>query len=151
MEPGIIARTTVLLAMISITEQVVGKLTALMGRDTGFGTCGIPFTHIDRLKGVCESLHAAGYSRMGREAMYSGIVFLVKHKKTNIWLVDTRNTDAITGGRLDGNVFIGCVYYQRLRHMVQDKFHARITPWLMFFLVFDVCICAKAWHKHWVP
>lgn len=29
------------------------------------------------------------------------------------------------GERLDGMVYMGCVYYQRLRHMVQDKYHAR--------------------------
>lgn len=106
-------------------EQVIGKLTALMGLDSRMGQCGVPFTHIDRLRTVCEGLHARGYPSMGRpqalsiedrlpprEPLYSGI----------------------TGDRLDGNVFIGLVYYQRLRHMVQDKFHARaLGPKLMSF------------------
>jgi DNA-directed RNA polymerase beta subunit len=31
----------------------------------------------------------------------------------------------VTGEPLDGPSFIGCVFYQRLRHMVVDKIHAR--------------------------
>jgi len=33
----------------------------------------------------------------------------------------------ITGVELDVDIFIGCVYYQRLRHMVSDKFQVRTT------------------------
>ena len=83
-------------------EQLIGKLSALLGSDCRVGQCGILFTHIDALRSVCDSLHAAGYPRMGREVMYSGV----------------------NGKRLDGPVFLGMVYYQRLRHMVQDR-----TPW----------------------
>lgn len=79
-----------------VPEQVIAKLTALLGNDSGVGNFGIPFTHVDRLRSVCTKLHDAGYQRMGREAMFSGI----------------------TGEKLDGLVFMGMVYYQRLRHMV---------------------------------
>ena len=76
-----------------VTEQVIAKLAALMGLDSGVGSFGIPFTHMDRLRSVCHKLHDAGYQRMGREALFSGV----------------------TGEKLDGLVFMGMVYYQRLR------------------------------------
>lgn len=75
-------------------EQVIAKVGALLGRRPG---SGMPFTHIDDLRAACDQLHQAGFPGLGREPMYSGV----------------------TGERLDGRVFIGCVYYQRLRHMVQ--------------------------------
>ena len=51
----------------------------------------------------CSALRKAGFSTSGREQLYSGV----------------------TGEPLDGMAFVGCVQYQRLRHMVVDKFHAR--------------------------
>ncbi|XP_075920649.1 DNA-directed RNA polymerase I subunit RPA2 [Petromyzon marinus] len=50
-------------------------------------------------------LSAAGYSHLGTERLYSGI----------------------SGLELDADIFIGIVYYQRLRHMVSDKFQVRTT------------------------
>ena len=51
----------------------------------------------------CSALRKAGFSTSGREQLYSGV----------------------TGEPLDGMAFVGYVQYQRLRHMVVDKFHAR--------------------------
>jgi len=51
------------------------------------------------------ALEAAGYARSGAETMVCGS----------------------TGERFDADVFIGPVYYQRLRHMVSDKFQVRST------------------------
>lgn len=76
-------------------EQVVSKLAALLGNNSRVATAGIPFTHVDCLRMACERLRENGYPALGREPMYSGI----------------------TGERLDGDVFLGMVYYQRLRHM----------------------------------
>ncbi|CAM0136547.1 DNA-directed RNA polymerase I subunit rpa2 [Umbelopsis sp. WA50703] len=52
-----------------------------------------------------EQLLAAGYNYHGNEAMYSGI----------------------TGEELRMDIYIGVVYYQRLRHMVSDKYQVRTT------------------------
>ena len=81
-------------------ETVLSKLNALVG---GNGQFGIPFTTVDRMSAACDTLHRAGYPRMGREQFYSGV----------------------TGDPLDGPTFCGIVFYQRLRHMVADKVHAR--------------------------
>ncbi len=32
----------------------------------------------------------------------------------------------ITGDEFDADIFVGPVYYQRLRHMVADKFQVRV-------------------------
>ena len=50
-------------------------------------------------------LTRAGYSYYGTESMYSGI----------------------NGRQLEVDIFFGVVYYQRLRHMVSDKFQVRTT------------------------
>lgn len=52
-----------------------------------------------------EQLRAAGYNYHGNEPMYSGI----------------------TGEEFKADIYIGLVYYQRLRHMVNDKFQVRTT------------------------
>ncbi|KAJ2892940.1 DNA-directed RNA polymerase i subunit beta [Zalerion maritima] len=52
-----------------------------------------------------EQLMKAGYNYHGNEPMYSGI----------------------TGEELHADIYIGVVYYQRLRHMVNDKFQVRTT------------------------
>lgn len=52
-----------------------------------------------------KQLMAAGYNYHGNEPMYSGI----------------------TGEELHADIFIGVVYYQRLRHMVNDKYQVRTT------------------------
>ncbi|KAG9102005.1 hypothetical protein FS749_000570 [Ceratobasidium sp. UAMH 11750] len=52
-----------------------------------------------------EQLSAAGYNYYGNEPMYSGI----------------------TGEEFAADIYIGVVYYQRLRHMVDDKFQVRTT------------------------
>jgi DNA-directed RNA polymerase I subunit RPA2 len=52
-----------------------------------------------------EQLAAAGFSHGGSEIMYSGV----------------------TGEPLPVDIYYGCVYYQRLRHMVNDKAQVRST------------------------
>jgi len=57
-----------------------------------------------------DQLFALGFSRSGKERMVSGI----------------------TGREMDADIFIGPVYYQLLRHLVQDKIQARGTGVLQF-------------------
>jgi DNA-directed RNA polymerase I subunit RPA2 len=52
-----------------------------------------------------EQLVKAGYNYYGNEPMYSGV----------------------TGGELRADIYLGVVYYQRLRHMVSDKYQVRST------------------------
>ena len=52
-----------------------------------------------------SQLRAAGYNYHGNEPMYSGI----------------------TGTEFAADIFVGVVFYQRLRHMVNDKFQVRTT------------------------
>ena len=47
----------------------------------------------------------AGYNYFGNERMYSGV----------------------DGREFEADIFFGVVYYQRLRHMVSDKFQVRTT------------------------
>jgi DNA-directed RNA polymerase beta subunit len=51
-----------------------------------------------------EQLTAAGYAYYGSEPLYSGLSGTVMH----------------------ADIFIGLVYYQRLRHMVSDKSQVRV-------------------------
>ena len=52
-----------------------------------------------------QQLLSAGFNYFGNESMYSGI----------------------TGEEFAADIYIGVVYYQRLRHMVLDKFQVRTT------------------------
>ena len=52
---------------------------------------------------LADELHACGFERYGNERLYNGM----------------------TGEPLEALVFVGPVYYQRLKHMVGDKVHAR--------------------------
>ncbi|BFY98621.1 hypothetical protein BsWGS_01660 [Bradybaena similaris] len=52
-----------------------------------------------------QILEAGGYNYYGTERLYSGI----------------------TGQELEADIYVGIVYYQRLRHMVSDKFQVRTT------------------------
>lgn len=52
-----------------------------------------------------DQLREAGYNFHGNEPMYSGI----------------------TGREFAADIYLGVVYYQRLRHMVNDKFQVRTT------------------------
>jgi DNA-directed RNA polymerase I subunit RPA2 len=52
-----------------------------------------------------EQLQAAGYNYYGSEPLYSGV----------------------SGCMMQADLYIGVVYYQRLRHMVSDKYQVRAT------------------------
>jgi DNA-directed RNA polymerase II subunit RPB2 len=54
-------------------------------------------------RNVVQELHDLGYQNKGFERMYSGF----------------------TGRPLEALIFLGPTYYQRLKHMVDDKIHSR--------------------------
>lgn len=55
------------------------------------------------MEDLCEDLVAAGYNYLGKDMLTSGI----------------------TGEPLSAYIYFGPVYYQKLKHMVVDKMHAR--------------------------
>ncbi|KAF7727777.1 DNA-directed RNA polymerase I subunit rpa2 [Apophysomyces ossiformis] len=85
-------------------ESLAGKAGALHGiaQDSTPFKFNETYTAADYFG---EQLLKAGYNYHGNEAMYSGI----------------------TGEEMKMDIYIGVVYYQRLRHMVNDKFQVRTT------------------------
>ncbi|KRH95068.1 RNA polymerase II, second largest subunit [Pseudoloma neurophilia] len=81
-----------------LIECLLGKVSALVGEE-GDGT---PFSGIT-VEQIANQLEEQGYQRHGLETMYNGM----------------------TGQELTAKIFIGPTYYQRLKHMVKDKLHAR--------------------------
>jgi DNA-directed RNA polymerase beta subunit len=81
-----------------LKETVLGKVLVELGL---FGD-GTPFGQFD-VKDICAELLNLGYESNGNELMYNGL----------------------TGEQLECNIFIGPVFYQRLKHMVNDKTHSR--------------------------
>lgn len=81
-----------------LIECLLGKVSALTG-DEGDAT---PFTDVT-VHHISDELSKCGYQSRGLEVMYNG------H----------------TGRKLQAQIFIGPTYYQRLKHMVDDKIHAR--------------------------
>ncbi|CAH1448500.1 unnamed protein product [Lactuca virosa] len=81
-----------------LMECIMGKVAALMGKEGD----AIPFTDVT-VDNISRALHRCGYQMRGYETMYNG------H----------------TGRRLNAMIFLGPTYYQRLKHMVDDKIHSR--------------------------
>ena len=79
--------------------EMVGSKAAAMNGEIEDATA---FTHPTEAE-LTAKLHAAGFQKYGDEAMIDGK----------------------TGEMLKSKLFIGCCYYQRLKHMVSDKIHAR--------------------------
>mmetsp|Transcript_81325 Transcript_81325/g.143491 ORF Transcript_81325/g.143491 Transcript_81325/m.143491 type:complete len:1180 (+) Transcript_81325:88-3627(+) len=81
-----------------LIEQLCGKVGAIVGCQ-GDAT---PFTRVT-VKDISGRLHDMGFQRFGNERVFNG------H----------------TGRPLTNKIFVGPVYYQRLKHMVSDKVQAR--------------------------
>ncbi|KAI0308169.1 DNA-directed RNA polymerase II, subunit 2 [Multifurca ochricompacta] len=81
-----------------LVECLLSKVATLIGNE-GDAT---PFTDLT-VESVSTFLHQQGYQSRGLEVMYHG------H----------------TGRKLQAQVYLGPTYYQRLKHMVEDKIHSR--------------------------
>tara|TARA_B100001057_G_C22870861_1_gene958763 strand:- start:3691 stop:7425 length:3735 start_codon:yes stop_codon:yes gene_type:complete len=81
-----------------LKETLLGKVLLELGM---FGD-GTSFGNLD-VKTICEELQKCGYESYGNELMYDGL----------------------TGQQLETSIYIGPVFYQRLKHMVADKQHSR--------------------------
>ncbi|XP_054013981.1 DNA-directed RNA polymerase III subunit RPC2 isoform X2 [Hylaeus anthracinus] len=81
-----------------LIELLAGKAGVVKGQfhyGTAFGG--------SKVEDVCQELVKHGYNYLGKDFFYSGI----------------------TGEPLQAYIYSGPVYYQKLKHMVQDKMHAR--------------------------
>jgi DNA-directed RNA polymerase II subunit RPB2 len=81
-----------------LKETVLGKVLVelgLFGDGTSFGDFDV--------KDICGELIKLGYEAHGNELLYNGL----------------------TGEQHECSVFMGPVFYQRLKHMVNDKAHSR--------------------------
>jgi DNA-directed RNA polymerase II subunit RPB2 len=81
-----------------LKETLLGKVLIELGM---FGD-GTSFGNLD-VKTITDELLRLGYESYGNELMYNGL----------------------TGEQLETNIFFGPVFYQRLKHMVNDKQHSR--------------------------
>ena len=81
-----------------LKETLLGKVLVELGL---FGD-GTSFGDLD-VKTISRKLLELGYEASGNELMYNGL----------------------TGEQLECNIFMGPVFYQRLKHMVNDKQHSR--------------------------
>lgn len=82
-----------------LVECLMGKVSSLLGEE-GDAT---PFMDNLTVEHISKELHDLGYQRHGNECMYNG------H----------------TGRPLESLIFLGPTFYQRLKHLVEDKIHAR--------------------------
>lgn len=86
------------MTIAQLKETLLGKVLLEIGM---FGD-GTSFGNLD-VKTICSELLKLGYESYGNELMYNGL----------------------TGEQLETSIFIGPVFYQRLKHMVNDKQHSR--------------------------
>ena len=87
-----------------LIESLTSKSGALQGSfvdASPFQECDDP--NAEKLEIFADQLEKAGFNRQGTETMICGI----------------------TGEEMECDIYIGLVYYQRLMHMVSDKFQCR--------------------------
>ena len=86
------------MTIAQLKETILGKVLlelGLFGDGTSFGDLTV--------KNICKNLLKIGYESYGNELLYNGM----------------------TGEQIESKIFMGPVFYQRLKHMVNDKQHSR--------------------------
>ena len=89
--------------MISQPQFIVCTLKLQVSANKGEIGDATPFNDAVNVQKISELLNEYGYHLRGNEVLYNG------H----------------TGRKLNTQVFLGPTYYQRLKHMVDDKIHSR--------------------------
>ncbi|KNC82092.1 DNA-directed RNA polymerase III subunit RPC2 [Sphaeroforma arctica JP610] len=90
------------------SRMTVGKLMELLGSKAGVMVGKMHYGTAfggEKVEDMCRILVRHGYNYTGKDFITSGI----------------------SGEPLSAYIFFGPVYYQKLKHMVQDKMHARAT------------------------
>ena len=88
------------MTIAQLIECILGKTCSIIG---GFGD-GTPFMNTS-VDAVMKTLEQTGFDSSGNEVLYNGF----------------------NGKQLNCKIFMGPTYYQRLKHMVEDKIHSRST------------------------
>ena len=86
------------MTIAQLKETLLGKVLldlGLFGDGTSFGDFEI--------KDICKKMSDCGYESTGNDLLYNGL----------------------TGEQIESKIFMGPVFYQRLKHMVSDKYHSR--------------------------
>ena len=86
------------MTVAQLLECIVGKASGVQGIPID----GTPFNNYD-INDASKILEKNGFKGTGEETMYCGL----------------------TGKKMNSKIFIGPTYYMRLKHMVQEKIHAR--------------------------
>ena len=86
------------MTIAQLIECVMGKACVNLG---GFGN-GTPFVECN-LENITQVLEGFGFNKHGNEILYNGR----------------------TGKQMNVSIFMGPTYYQRLKHLVDDKIHSR--------------------------
>ncbi|RLN27867.1 DNA-directed RNA polymerase III subunit 2 [Panicum miliaceum] len=95
------------------SRMTIGKMIELIGGKAGlscgrfhYGSAfGEPSGNADKVEDISNTLIKHGFSYNGKDFLYSGIL----------------------GHPLEAYIFMGPIYYQKLKHMVLDKMHARAS------------------------
>lgn len=107
MQPDVIINPHAFPSRMTI-GMFVESIAAKAGALHGYAQDATPFSFSEDDTPVDyfgEQLRKAGYNYYGNEPMYSGV----------------------TGQEFKADIYLGVVYYQRLRHMVNDKWQVRTT------------------------
>ena len=86
------------MTIAQLKETLLGKVLVQLGM---FGD-GTSFGNLD-VKTISKELQNVGFESYGNEILYDGL----------------------TGEQIESSIFMGPVFYQRLKHMVNDKQHSR--------------------------